>query len=239
MDGNTTVVTRAADWAASRGILVVVSAGNEGNSPWTYITAPADADSVLTVGATDLLGGYATFSSRGPSFDGRVKPNVAAPGAGIRYVQSNDVVNSGSGTSFSSPITAGLAACVWQAHPSRSAWEVIQAIEQSASRFSNPNDSVGHGLPNFDLVDFLLDTDNPAPVSGLRFGPNPARDFLSVWSELDGTSEVLDVRGRVMFRWDQWAGLPSSLDVSGWSQGIYFLRFTTTQGSSTARVLVE
>ncbi|MBI1316947.1 S8 family serine peptidase [bacterium] len=236
MDGNTTVVTRAADWAASRGILVVASAGNEGNSSWQFLSAPSDGDSVLAVGATNLLGGYASFSSRGPSSDGRLKPNVAGPGAAIRYVLTNDQVTSGSGTSFSSPIVAGLAACAWQAHPSRSAWEVMKAIEQSGSRFANPNDSVGYGIPNFDMVNFFLSTDQ---VANLRYGPNPARDFLSVWSQADGVAEMIDVRGRLMLRWDLWQNLPSSVDVSDWPSGVYFLRFTTPSGTSAARLLVE
>ncbi|MBN2699157.1 MAG: S8 family serine peptidase, partial [Bacteroidales bacterium] len=114
MDGNTTWVTRGADLAARKGMLVVVSAGNSGDEPWRIITAPADGDSVLTVGAVDSEGAYVSFSSQGPTADDRVKPNVMAQGRGVYIQKSNGEITARGGTSFSAPIMTGLATCLWQ-----------------------------------------------------------------------------------------------------------------------------
>lgn len=149
MDGNTTFVTRAADIAASKGILVVVSAGNEGLKEWKYISAPADADSVLTVGAIDQFASYVSFSSQGPSSDGRTKPNVAAMGYQTVVQDVSGQVLTGSGTSFSAPIITGLSACLWQALPNLTNMEIVERIEQSSHQFSNPDNRLGYGIPDF------------------------------------------------------------------------------------------
>ncbi len=120
LDGNTAPATMAADLAASKGILVVNSAGNEGNNSWMYVNAPADGDSVFSIGAVDASGNYASFSSIGPTYDGRIRPNVVAQGQSSAIISSfSGNVVTGSGTSFSSPITAGMVACLWQAHPDK------------------------------------------------------------------------------------------------------------------------
>jgi hypothetical protein len=149
MDGNTTPITLAADLAASKGILVVNSAGNSGSSSWQYIGAPADADSVLTIGAVNSSGNYASFSSTGPTYDGRIKPNVVAQGQGTTIVTTSGTVTTGNGTSFSSPVTAGMVACLWQAFPGRKNVEIMEAIQQSASQYDNPDDFLGYGIPDY------------------------------------------------------------------------------------------
>jgi serine protease AprX len=149
MDGNTTIITQAADIAASKGMLVVSSAGNYGAGPWYKITAPADADSILTVGAVDSLGIIAGLSSRGPTYDGRIKPNVVARGLNAVIAGNGGGVTYSSGTSFSSPIVAGAVACLWQAHPNATNMELIEAIQQSASLHTNPDTTMGYGIPNF------------------------------------------------------------------------------------------
>ena len=156
MDGNTALITRASDIAASRGMLIVNSAGNNGSNPWHYISAPADGDSVLAVGAAKPDGAAANFSSRGPSFDGRVKPNVMTQGQGTVITDLGDGIKTGNGTSFASPVLAGMAACLWQTQPEATAWQVFQAIEQSASLFETPNDSMGYGIPDFEIARTLL-----------------------------------------------------------------------------------
>ncbi|MGB3947162.1 MAG: S8 family serine peptidase [Bacteroidia bacterium] len=149
MDGNTTIITKAADIAASKGILVVSSAGNYGAGPWYKITAPADADSILTVGAIDSLGVIAALSSRGPTYDGRIKPNVVARGLNAVIAGNGGGVTYSSGTSFSAPIVAGAVACLWQAHPNSTNIELIEAIQESASMHNNPDTVMGYGIPNF------------------------------------------------------------------------------------------
>lgn len=175
MDGNTTIITKAADYAASKGIFVTSSAGNAGGPPWYKITAPADADSVLTVGAIDSAGFIASFSSRGPTFDGRIKPNTVAKGVDAVFASPMGDITTGGGTSFSSPITAGAVACLWQANPGRTNMEILAAIEQSASQATMPDTIKGYGIPNFCQANALLTgiSENEKTNSVLLVYPNP------------------------------------------------------------------
>ena len=131
-------------------MLVVVAAGNEGDKTWHYITSPADADSILTVGAIDVLTNeIAKFSSWGPTADGRVKPEVCAVGKGTALI--NPIDNSvvfGNGTSFACPIIAGMAACLWSALPDASNMEIRERIIQSSSLYNTPHDQYGYGIPD-------------------------------------------------------------------------------------------
>ena len=149
LDGNTSRITIGADIAASKGILVVNSAGNSGGDPWRYVGVPADGDSVLSIGAVDANRDYASFSSLGPSADGRIKPNVTAMGQQVWVVTSSGNPGKSNGTSFSSPIMAGMAACLWQGHPAAKAMEVFKAIEQSADQYDAPDAKKGFGIPDF------------------------------------------------------------------------------------------
>ena len=149
MDGNTSMIARAADLAARKGMLVVVAAGNDGNGSWRSIATPADADSVLTVGAVNSSGAAAGFSSYGPSADGQIKPDVAAVGQGAVVANTvNGQASYNNGTSFSAPIMAGLATCLWEAFPEVSNMNLIAAIRRSSNRFTTPNDRVGYGIPD-------------------------------------------------------------------------------------------
>lgn len=149
MNGTGNRASQAATIAARKGMLVVVAAGNEGNKPWTYICAPADADSILTVGAVNTDGDIGRFSSYGPSYDGRVKPEVCAVGWGttiISPVTGNTIA--GNGTSFACPLLAGMAACLWSALPAESAMQIRERIIRSADRYHNPDAHYGYGIPN-------------------------------------------------------------------------------------------
>lgn len=149
MNGQTTRCSRAATIAARKGMLVVIAAGNEGNKDWHYISAPADADSILTVGAVDNNGNIASFSSWGPTADGRVKPEVCARGAQTALINpaDNSVTNS-NGTSFACPIIAGMAACLWSALPDATNMEIRERIIESAHRYRLPHDQYGYGIPD-------------------------------------------------------------------------------------------
>lgn len=183
LDGNTTHVTRGADIAASKGILVVNSAGNSGDNTWRYISAPADGDSVLTIGAVDSLGNYAPFSSQGPSADGRIKPNVSCTGKATWIVTSAGNLGRANGTSFSSPLIAGAAACLWQAFPDASNMEIYKAIEQSAHQYARPDNLIGYGIPNFVKAFGILKKARNADADRdtlLNAYPNPASESVSV-----------------------------------------------------------
>lgn len=148
LDGNTTLIARASDIASSKGILCVTSAGNLGESSWGYIGTPADADSTLTVGAIDQYNQLAPFSSFGPSSDGDIKPNVTSVGW-LTYLIApwDNAIIMGNGTSFSSPMVSGMAACLWQALPHLSNIELKNLIESTANQNQSPDTLRGHGYP--------------------------------------------------------------------------------------------
>jgi serine protease AprX len=157
MDGNTTMSAIASDIAAKKGMLPVVAAGNDGNGSWRFIATPADADSVMTVGAVDTLGNIASFSSYGPSADGQIKPNVAAVGTrAVVANSSNGMPTFGNGTSFATPNIAGLTTCLWQAFPEFNNMAILDAMQKSASRYNTPNDRVGYGIPDMKKAFIIL-----------------------------------------------------------------------------------
>ena len=149
MNGQTTRCSRAANIAAEKGMLVIVAAGNEGNKAWHYISAPADADNILTVGAVNIHDSIAAFSSWGPTADGRVKPEVCATGSQTALINPlNNSVIYGNGTSFACPIIAGMAACLWSAMPHATNMEIRERIIQSADHYTMPHAQYGYGIPN-------------------------------------------------------------------------------------------
>lgn len=148
MDGNTAKITKAADIAFQKGIVVVNSAGNERNTAWKYIVAPADGKYVIAVGAVDSTGNIASFSSMGPTYDGRIKPDVCALGVSV-FGASNGSSSSyvyASGTSLSCPIVSGIAALILSTHPELNSFEVRDAIRNTASRANNPDNDYGWGV---------------------------------------------------------------------------------------------
>ena len=149
MDGNTSMIARAADMAAKKGMLVAVAAGNDGASAWHYIATPGDADSVLTVGAVNSSGVSASFSGYGPSSDGQVKPTVAAVGwNAVAANTSNGQPGYGNGTSFATPIMAGLVTCLWQAFPEVNNMRIVTALQQAGNKAAAPDDRIGYGIPD-------------------------------------------------------------------------------------------
>lgn len=156
MNGNTTISARAADLAAKKGIMMVIAVGNEGQRPWRYLTTPSDGDSVMAVGAVDTLRNVAGFSSHGYSSDGRVKPNVAAVGLRAVVANINGDPSFGNGTSFATPNMAGLTTCLMQAFPEYSNMDVLNAMQQAASRAANPDTLIGYGIPDMKKAFVLL-----------------------------------------------------------------------------------
>lgn len=149
LDGRTAISTRAATVAARVGMIVVNSIGNDGRRTGPSLLAPSDADSILTAGAVDSLRNYAALSSKGPSADNRIKPNLATQGLQAAIIGENGQPGRGNGTSFSCPILAGMVAGFWQANPTLTAQQVISFLQRSGSQFTAPDNLLGYGIPNF------------------------------------------------------------------------------------------
>ncbi len=211
MNGRTAISTRAATVAARVGMLVVSAAGNEGDDPWHYISAPADADSIVSVGAVDSLGNHAYFSSYGPTADGRIKPTLAAMGLAAAVLAPNGAAFRGNGTSYACPVLAGLVAGFWQANPTLTAQQVIAALRSSASQATTPDNILGYGIPNFVAAYNLLHPSAPLAAAAARgtgealgLYPNPTGEgplTLTLPKELSGqplSVRVFDARGAVV-----------------------------------------
>lgn len=186
MDGKTTIISRAATIASQKGIIVVNSAGNMGNNSWRMITAPADAIDVVTVGAVDINKNIASFSSRGYNAENVVKPNLIAVGWGTTMYYNDGNYSQGSGTSFSSPVMAGLIACFWQKNKWMHPEEIKNLIYSSASHFVEPNEDWGFGIPEFKRI---IDVNVLAVANKeLSVYPNPTKKSVIV--ELNSLNAV-------------------------------------------------
>ena len=149
LNGRTAHISREAALLARKGIVLCNSAGNSGMGQWKKIGVPADADDILTVGAITPDRRLASFSSVGPSQDGRVKPDVVAQGAPAVLISGRGTLVRDMGTSFSTPIVCGLTACLWQALPTKTALEIIDLVRRSASDYAEPTNIFGYGVPDF------------------------------------------------------------------------------------------
>jgi serine protease AprX len=148
MNGNTTLCTKGADIAAKKGLLEFIAVGNYGTAPWKFLAAPADADSVLAVGAVSSAGAIWPSTSYGPSADGRIKPDVASIGSAALIQNASNTIGSGFGTSFSCPNMAGLGTCLWQGFPEFTNMRIVRALREAGSIVSTPNDRIGYGIPD-------------------------------------------------------------------------------------------
>ena len=149
LDGEKAFISHSASMLARKGIILVNSAGNSGMGPWKKIVFPADAKDILTVGAVNTEKKNAPFSGVGPTQDGRVKPDVMALGSPASLISGRGTIVRDMGTSFSTPIVAGLVACLWQAFPNKTALEIINLVRQTSNSYETPDNIFGYGLPNF------------------------------------------------------------------------------------------
>lgn len=245
LDGRTNLVTIAAELAFSKGMLVVNSAGNEGNDAWGKISSPADGVNVLAVGAIDTSGVVAVYSSRGPSADNRVKPDVLAVGYATAVLNESSLVSKGYGTSFAAPQIAGLAACLWQAFPGKTNREILYAIRASSSQYLNPDSSFGYGIPDFNAAFGILSkSDSISNVYKIIAFPNPFTTSLEFrLLNIDSPIRKLDIydlQGRKVHSMNgQW----ESGDVirierfSHAEKGVYLAILRSGKGDTITRIV--
>lgn len=230
MDGRSTIITLAAEAAARRGIFITNSAGNSGNDPWFYITAPCDGENVLCIGAVDSFENITAFSSRGPSADGRTKPDVVAMGSRNTIPNRNGLLRRGSGTSFSGPLVAGLVACLKGAHPDKSNAQVFEAILRSSDRYATPDNEYGFGLPDVLVADSILEEmpilsiEKALPLE-LSIYPNPAKDYIQIQTEPGAELQITNLQGQVILAktLHNWINF---VNVNDLGSGTYFVRVT-------------
>ncbi|MCG6190417.1 S8 family serine peptidase [Maribellus maritimus] len=250
MDGKTTRVTRAANIAFSRGMLVINSAGNEGNTQWKYIIAPSDGDNVIGVGATNKFGFASNFTSYGPASDGDIKPNLSAVGWSTYLVNSNGNLGYSSGTSFSSPVLAGMIACLWQANPTASAQEIKDALEQSAHLYDSPDSLLGYGIPDMKIARQILDPtlvynvteQNRNENSNWQVAPNPfAGNFLiqntgKIQNQTIHIS-IFSADGRLLLKEERETATQISLNnLQSLPPGLLILRIDSDTGSESVKL---
>lgn len=229
MNGITSFISRGAEVAFSRGMICVTSAGNSGGSNNPYISVPADAVHTLAIGAVMSNGAYASFSSIGPSSDGRIKPDVVAQGVQAVIANPNGNLSTANGTSFSGPITAGMVACLWQALPTKTNAEMMQIIKQSAHIYNNPTPQLGYGIPNFNTA--LLNNLSNFETSQDFFlvYPNPVKDLLNIKNNYLSNNtqiELISVLGAVVMKQQLTFG-ENTIAVSHLPSGMYFCRFSS------------
>ncbi len=246
MDGKTTVISRAATFAAARGIVVVTSAGNEGSLPsWRIITAPADAEDVLAIGSVNTTGQKVPSSSIGPAADGRTKPDLVALGSGVRVVKANGQISTASGTSLAAPLVTSLAAGVLQRHPGLTSRELISLLRQTASQAANPDNLLGYGIPNYRAIVNYRNDDGqeqpfeiyPNPVDDsdtLTLSPKDPEIFASCQIELVSSQGRILGSQRVKFNW---LNRTYSIPLAGLPAGIYYVRVLSDKRKDTFKIV--
>jgi len=232
MDGNTAIVTKAATWASERGILVVTSAGNEGNiASWRIVTAPADADNIIAVGNVGLTGSKSGSSSTGPTADGRIKPDLSALGMMVRVITKDGGLGSASGTSLAAPLVTSLVAGLLQKYPDVTNTELIDLMKKTATKGSAPDNLTGWGVPSYVAVvnyktqggqENQMDLyPNPASTDTVTLSPRNPNDFP------DARVELLDARGIRLAQWSHrfnWSNSTFQLPLADLKSGLYFVR---------------
>lgn len=186
LNGNTTIITRAANMAWDRGLLVVNSAGNEGDGRWKYIGAPADAWGVIAVGAVDADGDKADFSSFGPTADKRIKPDLMALGKGATVINSNGYYIHSNGTSYSAPVLAGSVACFLQYLSDRNPIQARKFILLSGKDYLSANNNSGHGIPNFELAMKIAD--------GTKAQVSSSSQPFMFWPDNDTLNQAFEIK---------------------------------------------
>lgn len=237
-DGISSVASQAATIAGQKGIVVVISAGNERGSEWGFIGRPADAFDVISVGAMDKDSVIAPFSSYGPSADMRVKPDVTSVGWNTWYSSTDGSIYQGNGTSFSGPVIAGLSACLWQSLPHLNAIEIMEVIRQHGHIYNNPDNDFGYGIPDYfqaflDNISSVSEFSTPMDV--LVF-PNPTEDQITFQSMNEEilSIQIVDLSGKILYH-NSDKQFKNTISVSFLSSGIYFAHLKTATSKGTIK----
>jgi hypothetical protein len=244
LDGETCVITVGSEIACSKGILCITSAGNDGGNAFPYISAPADGEHVLTIGAVGSDGERAYFSSIGPTYDGRIKPDVMAHGYGTTVVSPGEgAYYDGSGTSYACPVLAGMATCLWQARKELPAAEIRDALRKSGN-MSTPDSYYGYGIPDFmDALNTLFLEENSDFVinSAISVYPNPSNGVVDVKLEIEGKADVkvYNQIGKLLYSNDITSDNNNGLDafLSNVDKGMYFINVICDEKNITTKFI--
>lgn len=244
-DGNTTMIARAANMAVSKGIFTCVAQGNSGGSSWKFMLSPADADSVYSVGSVDSMKIW-TDSGYGPNVDGQIKPNGMALGKNVCLIGGNGLPGYSSGSSFASPLLAGMIACLWQGLPSYTESQIRHLVMQVSDRYTNPDSTYGYGIPNFKLAyDLATNTDEFENnyQADYKLYPNPSNGVFSVRVKqnfLPYDFEMYDMQGKkigalngidnIIYNNAQLQNLPA---------GTYLINLKSKQGIVSTKVVKQ
>jgi len=229
LDGKTSFISRGASIAAQKGMLIVTSAGNDGNGDWKKIDFPADVEGVLTVGSVQTDQIRSDFSSIGPTADGRVKPDVMAMGTSNTIVTGGGTLATGSGTSYSAPLVAGMAASIWSAFPQMKATELFRLIKESGNRSTNPDTIYGYGIPNAQKIWISLKESLPqSEFPNFYCYPNPVIDYIH-FADFSMMSVpvkicIYNAFGEKVLE-KTLSGNDTMVDVSYFPDSIYFVEF--------------
>lgn len=243
MNGNTTFITKGANIAFEKGMLLVNSAGNSGNDSWQIVGAPADAPGVFSVGAVNATGDYVFFSSKGNATQPSHKPDAVAQGLASYVITENDAIATANGTSFSSPILAGGIVCLWQALPGKTNAEIMQLVRESSSKYSTPDYLLGYGIPNLEtaLNLSLSSSSNQYVNEKILLFPNPVKDriFIKLPTEHDmGTLYIFDLLGKRVGS-QLVSNTKSEVDVAMLSKGMYIAKIIYQGGNKSFKIIKE
>jgi subtilisin family serine protease len=241
---NKTPAAKAVNIAASKGMLVCVSAGNEGAKPWHYISTPADADSAFTIASVDINGEPDASSGWGLATDTRIKPNIAAVGKSAKFINTEGNIAIGSGTSYATPQIAGLSACLWQAFPTKSNWQIKTAIEQSASQYLHPDKKIGYGIPDFQKAYTILASSTAISThlleDDISVFPNPIQEMMNI--ELKNGITLKNIKiinsiGQIVFITDE--PIEHHILLNNLSKGMYFLQIESNKGTVVKKIMKD
>lgn len=255
-NGHTSMISRAANFAVAKGMIVTASAGNDGQqaSERKYVTCPADGDSVYTVGAVDPAGNIAPFSSWGPNSSGQVKPDGVSVGEGAFVVSAIGLPEAGNGTSYSNPNLAGLITCLWQAFPEFSAHDITAAVRKASDHYAQPSDRFGYGIPDFEKAYQSLLSKRLSGFSQvlgndwIRVFPVPfQQSFKLIFIPNAGgvaNFQLLDDAGKLLQKFSAPIAA-GQLQVQGFNglsalpSGVYFLRYSDAQRMKTMKLVKD